>query len=109
MDEKKLEALKAEHPNLKLVVLRAPGGEEVVVRRPNREIWKRYIGAMMTDDRKLDAGENLLKTCLVFPDPSGFEALVDDAPGLVMTFTGALMDVAGFSPGEKVEKKAVQR
>jgi hypothetical protein len=107
MDDKTVEALKAKHPDVKLVVLTAPGGEEVVVKKPDRIAFRRYRGAMMDDARRADANENLLRQCLVHPDAAAFEAMLDEAPGLSDTFSGKLLRIAGLGNETQVEKKAL--
>ena len=102
-----MQQLKDKHPTLKLVLLTAPDGQEVVVRKPDRMMYRRYRGQMMDEGRRADANEIFLRQCTVYPSEAELEAMIDDAPGLADTFSGKLLKVAGLAGEDKVEKKAL--
>lgn len=102
--EAELEQLKQQHGK---VVRLAAGDSVVYVKRATREIYKRFRAQAQDDARRAVAATNLVNACLVWPGDAEREAMFDEYPGLIDTLAGALLELAGLQPGEKVEKKAV--
>jgi len=102
--EAELEQLKEKHGK----VLRLAAGDSVVyVKKANRETYKRFRAQAQDDTKRAVAATNLVNACLVWPGEAEREAMFDEYPALVDTLAGALLELAGLQPGEKVEKKAV--
>lgn len=77
----------------RIVVLAGPkeaagvGGEmvpiwEVVIRPPTRAEYKALREELANPRTKTEAQENLVTGCVAFPDPPGFQALLDEFPAL---------------------------
>lgn len=61
-------------------------------RRPQYVAWK----SDANDDRKRPyAGENLLRSCCVYPDTKELAALLEEWPFLTEVFAGKLLEIAG--------------
>ena len=105
MQDEQLEQLRNKFPDKKLHLLTAPSGEEIVVRRPDRPVWKRFQAQAQDDRRRQEALENLVTGCLVYPENGGWDAMVDERPGLVQSFGNAIVELAGAA--QAVEKKAL--
>jgi hypothetical protein len=76
-----------------------------VVRRPNRQEWKRFKQQARDDAKRDAAGLNLVKTVLLDPDPQTLEGWLDELPGLEDSFGGEVVGLIGLT--EKPEKKAL--
>lgn len=99
--KEQVDAAKKAHPEAE--ELFTPNGDTVLVVPPNRQKWKRYRTMFMDVKTRGDAGETLLRDCVVWPTPADFDRALDKRPALVETFSGGLMKLAGFS--EDAEKK----
>lgn len=101
IDEKKLEALKAEHGD-DLHILEA-AGQTVVAKCPSRSEYQRFV-AMSTDKKKAESAlYNLASACIVYPPRDEWAAIADRRPGLPTTFASELLKIAGLV--EEVEAK----
>lgn len=87
-----LEELRTKHGQV--WVLRALD-EHVVVRRPTRAEYKRFRALASDEDRRADAPEALLRNCVVWPDPTALEALLERYPAMGDTFAVELLKIAG--------------
>lgn len=103
MTDELKEKLKAQHGDIYSVS--APSGEMVVVRMPDRALWKRFRSHMADERRRIDALENLVRGCVVHPDAPTFDAMLEKKPGLAETFGAAVVDLAGMA--QDSEKKAL--
>ncbi len=97
-----LEKLKSEHGSLTELSV---DNDAVVVRLPSRGEWKKFRATIADDRKRGDAAEQLLRSCIVFPDETAIEKMLDVRPGLAETFAGELVELAGAKKG--VEKKAL--
>lgn len=103
-EEELVEQLKKQHGVSKVHVFSA-SGHTVLVRMPATAVWRRFRSEMNDVRRRDDAGERLLRSCLLHPDQAGFDAMVEDQPGLLDTFANELAEVAGLA--KSVEKKVL--
>lgn len=77
-----------------------PEGHEVFVNRPSRAAWKRFVKTQDDSSKRLDALEQLLKDCLVYPDKPGLDAILDSRPALGGLFGARLLELAGAGETE---------
>lgn len=75
----------------------------VIVKVPSSGDAKRFRAATSDDAKKPHALEQLLRSCVVWPDAAGLSAMLEERPFLVETFGGGLLEVAGAakSPSKK--------
>lgn len=102
MTQTEIDKLKAEHGELHEL---SHAGETVIVKAPNRPTWKRFRAQAQDEGKRLIAMEELLRACVVHPERSSLEAMLDRKPGLVEAFGKVLAELAGA--GTDVEKKAL--
>lgn len=95
IDPKIAEELKAKH-GADLHVL-AHDGCEVIVKRPGRFEYRKFRKETLDERKKEDAPENFIRACCVYPEPADLSRMLEARPGLVDTFSGALIDLAGTS------------
>lgn len=101
IDPKVIEELKAKHGE---VFLLASKSHEVVVRKPDRQIWRKFVTLAADQSRRPDAIERIFLDCVVYPDAAGVQALLDRYPALAQQFGAEVTDLA--RDGE-VEKKVL--
>jgi hypothetical protein len=93
--------LEAEHGEI-LLVKTALG--QVAFRNPRRAEYKRFHQECHNEKRRADAGENLIRTCIVYPTLAEFDDLLERKPGIGSTCANALTEFAG-SDGDAEQKK----
>ena len=98
------EDVKAKHPNATELVIKTGTGEiHILVRPPKRDEYKRFLAQALDQNKKLDAMENLLGWCTVYPDADGLNQLLDLYPAVAPKLAEKTLDLAGASVS--VEKK----
>jgi hypothetical protein len=100
-----VEDLKKQHGVSRVHVFTAETGETVYVRTPPIGAWRRFRSQMQNPTKRDEAGEVLLRGCLLSPDKNTFDAWLEERPGLLDTFASELAEVAGLS--KDVEKKVL--
>lgn len=92
IDHKKLQQLKDQYGDIyELSAMDA----SVYVKAPSRPSVKRFFATISDDKRRFEALEQLLRDCVVDPSQDELDKLLDRKPGLVATFGGKLMELAG--------------
>lgn len=92
LDAKTLEKIKSEYGE---VYLLEASGVAVVVKPPSRAAMKRFMAMASRDDRRYEALESLLRDCVVYPDASELNAILERKPGVVAPFGEHLVRLAG--------------
>ena len=93
--------LEAEHGEI-LLVKTVLG--QVAFRNPRRAEYKRFHQEVHNDKRRADAGENLIRTCIIYPSLAEFDDMLDRKAGIGSTCANALTEFAG-SDGDAEQKK----
>lgn len=93
IDPKTIDELKAKHGG-DLHLLRNDG-IEVVAKRPGKPQYRRWRQATSDEKRRQDAAETLVRDCIVHPDQEALTTIFDVRPGLIDTFCGELLELAG--------------
>lgn len=101
IDAKVLEELKAKHGELHEL---SSDHYAVVVRRPDRQVWRKFVDSAADERRRTDAIERLFLDCVVWPDLPTVSVMLDARPALAQQF-GA--EVAALASDGAVEKKAL--
>jgi len=96
IDPKIIDDLKAKHPGAKLHRL-AHSGAEIIVKPPGEAEYRKFKAKTKNDRLVAAAGEGLIYDCLVFPEAAVLATMIGERPGLVDTFTNALVDLAGLA------------
>lgn len=73
----------------------------VVLKRANHLIYKRFRDA---GEAKTEDLEKLVRPCLVHPDKSAFDAMVEDVPAILDRCANAIVKLAGFRMKEVAGK-----
>jgi len=79
------------------------GAWEVVLRKPTRAEYKRFRAMAANEMQRADAQETLARSCVVFPPPAAFDALLDDYPAAADACADAMMDLVGLHTDESVK------
>jgi hypothetical protein len=64
----------------------------VIVKRPTASLFRRFQDQGKTDHAALD---KLVRPCLVHPDKSAFDALLDELPATLVLLADAVVELAG--------------
>ncbi len=95
-DEEAIAEAEAEHGLKRIAIIRTDFGC-VIVKRPNPLIYKRLRdrGEAKTQDL-----EKLVRSCLVYPDGSALDRLLDEVPATLDRAANAVVELAGFRAKE---------
>lgn len=94
--------VKAKHAGADLRLLDA-GGEQIIVKVPNRGEWKRFR-TMLTSGDATVASETFVQGCLVYPSTAELGAMLERLPALGQVFAERLAAMAGAGR-DATEKK----
>ena len=86
-------------------LLTGPEGHQVFVKRPGRKEWKRFQQGAEQPGKRLDAYEQLLQDCRVFPAKAELDAMLESRPALGMLFGSRCVDLAGMVGEAEVKKR----
>lgn len=81
-----------------------PEGHQVFVKRPERKEWKRFSQASEQPGKRMDALEQLLQDCRVWPDKEGLEKMLNKRPALGTLFGSKCLDLAGLVGEAEIKK-----
>jgi hypothetical protein len=101
MDQSLIDKLRAEHEDCKLI---KTNGLEIVVKRPNRGEYKRFMKSVSSERDKADAIETLVLDCVVHPTRKEFDALLNKLPALCEELGEHVLELAGLSGKAQAEK-----
>lgn len=106
IDPQKIQDHEAKLGKEKVHLLRAgkDGQYEVLVRDPSRPAFRRFLATSGFPDRRGDALEQLVRDCLLEPEPKALESMLDERPALGGVFGEKLCEFAGI--GLEVEGNA---
>lgn len=97
--------LKKQHGVTRIHVFTSDTGETVYLRTPTVGNWRRFRSQMTNPAKRDEAGEVLLRGCLLSPSKEVFDGWLEERPGLLDTFASELAEVSGLS--KDVEKKVL--
>ena len=100
-----VEQLKKQHGIGKIFMFAAETGETVYCRAPAVGVWRRFRSQMQNPAKRDEAGEVLVRSCVLFPEKGIVDAWLEERPALVETFADELAQIAGLS--KDVEKKVL--
>ena len=86
-------------------LLTGPEGHQVFVKRPERKEWKRFQQGAEQPGKRLDAYEQLLQDCRVFPGKDELDKMLNARPALGMLFGSRCVDLAGMVGEAEVKKR----
>jgi len=100
--DEQIAELKSANGNAELLLME---GKEfsVVAKLPTRANWRRMRSELQDDQKSQVAQENLLRTCLVWPELARFDEWCERRPGIVESFSNHLVMSAGME--KDIEKK----
>lgn len=96
--------LKAEH-RISRVFRFTVDEQTVYCRSPSTGEWRRFQDQGRESNRRLQAGENLVRSCVLFPEQSVFDLMLEERPGLMTTLFQKVLEAAGAT--DQVEKKVL--
>jgi len=103
LDESTIAALKAKHGALTLLESDAMEGVRLVVRNPKRIEYDRFHEEM-NGEQATGAMLTLLRSVLVWPDATAFEAVLNRYPGAAQEFGREISRLAGVSGRARASK-----
>lgn len=86
-------------------LLTGPEGHQVFVKRPGRKEWKRFQSGAEQPGKRLDAYEQLLQDCRVYPEKAKLDEMLESRPALGMLFGARVVDLAGMVGEAEVKKR----
>lgn len=108
LDEKKdasrLEELRSQCPDRQLLELRVEILSKPIVvyaKPPSKAIYKRFRAK--SKQNVSDATEEFLCACVIHPDGTAMQALIERYPGLIETFTVPLFEACGQAQDAEVK------
>jgi hypothetical protein len=101
IDEQTLAELQAKHDELYEITV---GEHAVYVKMPSEEAYKVWKRSIMDEKKRPFAGDNLLRTCVVYPDTASFNALLTRRPFLTDAFANRLLELAGANEAGETKK-----
>jgi hypothetical protein len=99
MDAAIVEKLKAANPDIHLVQHREDGAVvvEAVLKRPPADEFRKFRAQLKNAARKDEAPEQLVRACCVYPDAASLTEIFRVRVGLIDTWAGKLIDLAGLA------------
>ena len=99
-NQDKIDSLKAEYGEINAYPV---AGYEFICRCPTDAIYKKFRTQIMDENKRMNASEELVRACVVWPEREEFSSILKKRPGIVETLLGELTDWAGLV--KSVEKK----
>lgn len=99
----KLKELESLHEDGHL--LTGPEGHQVFVDRPGRKEWKRFQSGAEQPGKRLEAYEQLLQDCRIYPAKDELDKMLHKRPALGMLFGSRCVDLAGMVGEAEVKKR----
>lgn len=99
IDPKLIESLKATNPDLHRFAHKEDGAVvvEAIFKRPPADDFRKFRAMLRTPARKDEAGESLVRTCCVYPEPAALTEIFRVRVGLIDTWAAKLIGLAGLS------------
>jgi hypothetical protein len=102
MEQSVVDGLKAKHgPNLVLVEV---GNNSFIVKGPSREQYAVFRGMIFDETKRSFATEDLVRACVVFPEYSKFDALMQQYPALSEVLAEHVLTLAKGSEQVRAKK-----
>lgn len=76
---------------------------ECVFRKPTRAEYKRFRSMASNPSQQADAQEVLARSCVVYPTPVDFDALLEEYPAIAEACGGALGKLVGLAVDDSVK------
>jgi hypothetical protein len=102
LSKEDLQKLETDHKRIAHVVGKN-NAWECVFRKPTRAEYKRFRAMAHNSSTLPDAQENLARTCVVFPSPEGFDALLEDYPAIPEAAASEIGEIMGMAVDETVK------
>lgn len=96
-----IERLRAEHGEIYQL---EAAGEAVIARPPTRAEYRRFRAKVLDEKGREAALETLTRACVVWPDTSAFDALLERKPALAEVFGAKLLELAGAVEEAELKK-----
>lgn len=101
ISDEKLEELASTHGEC--VVISTKLGD-VAFRAPKRTEYDRYLSCLFDDKKRHKAAEILLRACRVCPTAEEFDKMLEQAPGIIMSCSLPVLELAGQASEPEVRK-----
>lgn len=96
LDEEAIANAEAEHGANKIGIVRTDLGA-VIVKRPHPAHYKRFRDRESAKTQDL---EKLVRPCVVYPDATRFDAMLDEQPAILDRVANQVVELAGFRARE---------
>lgn len=101
IDDKKFAELEAEFGEI--VAIETVKGE-CAFRAPKRGEYDRYLSFLFDEKKRPKAQEILVRACRVHPSAAEFDTMLETAPGIAITCSGPVLELAGQQSEPEVRK-----
>lgn len=88
-----------EHKHGEIFPFETPLGE-VAFRQPRRSEYQRFQAKLHNEKQRHLAGEELIRTCVVYPELKALDDMLDARPFLIAKLANALIDWCSGGDGE---------
>lgn len=103
IDDATIEDVKARHPGVELHLLTS-GDAAVIIRRPTRHDYARFRKHTADEHFRELALDSLVRSLVVHPDRAGFDAMLNDRPGLCEEFGAPVVELLGLTGKAEAKK-----
>jgi len=101
ISDEKLTELEAQHGEC--IVVSTNRGD-IAFRSPKRTEYDRYLSYLFDEKKRSKAQEILVRACRVHPSAEELDRIIEAAPGIVVTCSGPLLELAGQTSEPEVRK-----
>ena len=103
ISEEKFAALESEHGEIAVVTTKLG---DVAFRRPKRAEYDRYLSFLFDEKKRPKAQEVIVRSCRIYPTGEEFDKMIQEAPGICVTCSGAVLELAGQVAEPEVRKSS---
>lgn len=77
---------------------------DVAFRAPKRGEYSRYLDFLFDEKKRAKAQEMIVRACRIHPSSTELDAMLETAPGIAITCSGAVLELAGQQSEPEVRK-----
>lgn len=94
--DEELKAISAQHSGARLLSHKVEETElHMVARKLTRIEWKQFLSMLGDENRRVEAMDQIVREVRLWPDAGEFEQMLDEYPGVTMTFGSRITKLAG--------------
>lgn len=103
ISDEKFSELEAEFGEIVVVTTKLG---DVAFRCPKRGEYDRYLSFLFDEKKRPKAQEILVRSCRIHPSGEEFDKMLQEAPGIAVTCSGSVLELAGQVSEPEVRKSS---